>query len=113
MQSATGAIVVYITTATRKEAHLIADKLVQERLVACVNIVAGIESVFQWEGAVQHENEVLLICKTRHSHFEKLRDRVQSLHAYDVPEIIALPVVEGADPYLRWLFENTSQVEPE
>jgi periplasmic divalent cation tolerance protein len=99
-------IVVFVT-APEEEVPELARKLVEERLVACVNIVPGLRSLYWWEGKVQDEPEVLCIMKTRSNLFEPLRDRVRELHPYQVEEIVALPIVAGNPPYLDWIKENT------
>ena len=99
-------IVVYVT-APPGEAPQMARTLVEERLVACVNIVQGLRSIYWWQGKVEDEPEVLCIMKTRSNLFESLRDRVRKLHSYEVAEVIALPIVAGNLPYLDWIKENT------
>lgn len=99
-------IVVFITAANRKEADLISEALVKRKLVACVNITERVESVFWWKGKVEHAKELLLMAKSRKSKFSQIVKAVKSLHSYDVPEIIALPVVCGSDTYLRWINDS-------
>jgi periplasmic divalent cation tolerance protein len=101
-------IVVYVT-APEDEAVDLAKTLVEERLVACVNIVPGLRSIYWWRGEIEDEAEVLCIMKTRGNLFEPLRDRVRELHSYEVEEIIALPIMAGNLPYLDWIKENTQQ----
>jgi periplasmic divalent cation tolerance protein len=101
-------IVVFVT-APAEEAVTLAKTLVDERLVACVNIVPGLRSIYWWQGKVEDEPEVLCIMKTRTRLFEDLRDRVRELHSYEVEEIIALPILAGNLPYLDWIEENTQQ----
>jgi periplasmic divalent cation tolerance protein len=102
----TDCIVVFVT-APAEEAVDLAKTLVDERLVACVNIVPGLRSIYWWQGKVEDEPEVLCIMKTRTTLFEPLRDRVRELHSYEVEEIIALPIMAGNPPYLDWIKENT------
>jgi len=99
-------IVVYVT-APENEAAALSKTLVEERLVACVNIVPGLRSIYWWQGKIEDEPEVLCIMKTRSNLFESLRDRVRELHSYEVEEIIALPILAGNLPYLDWIKENT------
>jgi periplasmic divalent cation tolerance protein len=99
-------IVVFVT-APEDEAFNLAKILVEERLVACVNIVPGLRSIYWWRGKVEDEPEVLCVMKTRSNLFESLRDRVRELHSYEVEEIIALPILAGNLPYLDWIKENT------
>jgi periplasmic divalent cation tolerance protein len=102
------ALLVLITTASLEEAEKIARKLVEERLAACVNIVPQVRSFFRWENTLSEEEEILLIAKTRRSRFGGLVLAVKALHSYRVPEIIALPIVEGSATYLQWIDESTA-----
>jgi periplasmic divalent cation tolerance protein len=96
-------IIVLMTAASQEEADLIAKTLVAEMLAACVNVLPGITSVYRWQGEVQRDAEWLLIAKSRRDVLDALVQRVQALHSYDVPEVIALPLVGGSEAYLRWL----------
>lgn len=99
--------VVFITASTEDEAANIAKALVEARLAGCVNIIKNIRSIYSWEGKIEDEAEVLMIVKTRKALFDSLVKKVKELHSYTVPEIIALPVVEGSEDYLEWLKEVT------
>jgi periplasmic divalent cation tolerance protein len=105
-ETMTDYIVVYVT-APEDEAVDLAKTLVEERLVACVNIVPGLRSFYWWQGKVEDEPEVLCIMKTQSHLFEPLQDRVRQLHSYEVEEIIALPILLGNPPYMDWIKENT------
>lgn len=98
---------VFVTAGNEKDALAIAEKLVEEKLVACVNVVPQIRSVFLWKGEVCHEPEVLMIMKTPTSLFPSLQKRVKEIHSYEVPEIIAFPVSQGLPQYLQWVVEST------
>ena len=98
-------IVVLITVPSQEAGSRIARALVEERLAACVNLVPGLTSTFWWEGGVQTEAEALLLVKTQRAHFETLAARVRSLHPYTVPEIIAIPLAAGSQPYLDWVHD--------
>ena len=100
-------IVVFVTTKNIEEAEKIARKLVEEKLVACANILNGVKSIFQWEGKMDHAQETLLILKSRQELFPKIVKAVKSVHSYQLPEIIALPIVEGSEDYLNWIKEET------
>ncbi len=103
----TDCIVVLITASQEDEAATIAKTLIDERLAACVNIVKDIRSLYRWQGAVEDEGEVLMVVKTQERLFENLKNRVQQLHSYSVPEIIALPIVKGFENYVQWIKEET------
>ena len=96
-------ILVLCTTDTSELAAKIASALVEERKAACVNIVAGIRSIYRWEGKVCDDEEHLLLIKTSKERFEAVRATIRKLHTYDVPEIIAVPITDGDPDYLKWL----------
>jgi periplasmic divalent cation tolerance protein len=101
-------IVVLMTAPDTDVANRIAGTLVDEGLVACVNILPGLRSIYRWEGKVCDEAEVLCLMKTRLDLFPALRERITALHPYQVPEIIALPLAAGSPPYLDWVIQSTS-----
>ena len=88
-------------------AERMARELVAASLVACVNIVPGVRSIYLWNGAVQADEEVLMILKTTAGRLAAVRERLVALHPYDLPEIVALPVVDGHHPYLQWVGDST------
>ncbi|MBW2145825.1 MAG: divalent-cation tolerance protein CutA [Deltaproteobacteria bacterium] len=100
-------IMVMVTVGTESQGLEIGRSLVQEKLAACVNLIKGVKSLYIWEGRLSDDQEILMLIKTRRSLFSRLRDRVEELHTYEVPEIIALPVIEGSPSYLRWVAEMT------
>lgn len=98
------AVTAVVTTAPDASvAGSLAARIVEERLAACANVVPGVTSIFRWEGEVQREDEVLVVFKTTEAGYAALRDRIVSLHPYDVPEVLAFPVSNGSDDYLRWV----------
>lgn len=99
--------VVVFCTASPGEAEPLAKALVDSRLAACVN-VADVQSCFWWEGAVSREAERLLVIKTQHRLLDPLIERIRELHSYDLPEIIAMPIIGGYAPYLDWMREETA-----
>lgn len=100
-------IIVLVTCGSRREAEKIARSLVGARLAACVNIAGSpVRSIYRWKGRVENANEFLVLIKTSRSRFAELRREVQRIHSYDVPEMIALPIVEGSREYLAWIQEN-------
>ena len=102
----TDAILVLITAPAEEEGGRIAATLVDERLVACVNIVPAVRSIFSWQGKTQDEREVLLVCKSTAERMPAIIARVKQVHSYTVPEIIALPVIAGSTEYLQWVRES-------
>jgi periplasmic divalent cation tolerance protein len=100
-------IVVFITASDEDAAVKIARSLVEAKLAGCVNIIRNIRSVYRWEETVEDEPEVLMVAKTRKALFDELMKKVKELHSYTVPEIIALPIVEGSEDYLKWLRDVT------
>jgi periplasmic divalent cation tolerance protein len=102
-----GISMVMVTVGRGEEALTIARTLVEEKLVACVNIVPRIRSIYRWKGEVCDEEELLLIMKTRSNLFPGLQDRIRELHSYEVPEIISFPVADGLPDYLKWVMEST------
>jgi len=99
-------IVIFVTAPDKKEARCIAELLIKKRLVACVNILDKIESFFWWEGKIDKTKEALLIIKSKKEKFTKIIKAVKSVHSYEVAEIIALPIISGFRPYLRWIDES-------
>lgn len=102
-------IVVLVTAASKEEASQIAGQLVEEKLAACANIIPGVRSIFSWRGEICDESEVLLIIKTTRKNLSLLVEMVEEIHSYEVPEIIALPIVGGSEAYLSWLNEEVSK----
>ena len=100
------ALVVLTTVGSRDEAERLAGSLVERRVAACVQVLAGVESVYWWEGRVARDTEWLLLCKTTHDRYPDLERAIRALHSYETPEIIALPVTAGSAPYLEWLTAN-------
>jgi periplasmic divalent cation tolerance protein len=101
--------IVLCTCGSRDEADSIASTLVNERLAACVNILPPVQSVYRWQGAVERADEILLVIKTTAARFSALRDRIQAIHSYDTPEIIAIEAAAGSERYLTWLGEQCSE----
>lgn len=89
-------------------AKRIARALIEQKLAACANITATVESVYRWEGKVEEASEVMVILKTTSERFEQLQAKLRELHPYEVPEIIAWPLSRGLPEYLRWVGENCS-----
>lgn len=107
----TDACVVLVTCATEDAAVALTTTLVEERLAACGNILPGIRSIYRWQGAVQQDTEVLLLLKTMHARVPALSARIRELHTYDLPEVLAVPVLGGLHAYLNWIAESTQAGE--
>jgi periplasmic divalent cation tolerance protein len=99
----------YMTAETRDEAQAIGRALVEERLVACANILGPMDSIYWWDGAVKSETEVAFIVKTRATLVDQVVGRVTEMHSYDCPCIVALPIEGGNPDYLAWIEAQTSQ----
>lgn len=102
-QDGSGQATVILVTCPAAEAEQLASALVEERLVACVNIVPAIKSIYRWENKVCKDDETLLVIKSSTHLWNVLESRIRELHSYDVPEIICIPVELGSKPYLDWL----------
>jgi periplasmic divalent cation tolerance protein len=103
----TDALLVFTTLPSADKAAELAKLVVEERLAACANLLPAIRSIYRWQGKLQDENEVLLLLKTRAEHLERLKLRILELHPYEVPEVLAVPVEAGYQPYLDWLAGET------
>lgn len=99
-------ILVYITAKDNAEAEKIASILLEEKLVACANIVKGVSSMYWWKGSVQRDEETVLICKSLSGLFTRLNERVLQLHGYDVPCVVALPIIDGNPRFIEWIGES-------
>lgn len=104
----TDKIVVLTTCASIEEAQRVARALVEKRLAACVNVIPGIRSIYRWKDtdgkdAIEDEQEVLLVIKTSRALMEEVKDEIERMHSYEVPEVIALQVVDGSERYLAWM----------
>ncbi len=104
-------LLVLSTAPNTDEAARIARTLVEERLAACVNILDGARSIYRWQGAIEDSPEAVLLIKTGHHLFAELRDRLAALHPYTTPEIIAVPIENGSEPYLTWLANELKPAE--
>jgi periplasmic divalent cation tolerance protein len=100
-------ILVLVTAGSGEEAHSIADKLLAEHKAACVNILPGVSSFFRWKGKVDSAKETLLVIKSKQSLLDDVIKLVKANHSYEVPEIIALPIIGGNPDYLDWIEKET------
>jgi len=102
-------VMVIIATSTQEEAEKIGKTLVEEKLAASANIIPSIKSFFFWKGEFHNIPESIVLLNTRSDLFEKLKERVHELHSYELPEVIALPILAGSSEFLAWIKENTTQ----
>jgi len=98
-----------MTTATREEAEKIARSLLNQRLIACANIVGSVSSLFWWKEQISQKNEFLVLMKTSADLFKKLAATIKQMHSYEVPEIIAIPIAKGEQTYMKWLSSSLRQ----
>ena len=96
-----------ITCQSKKEADRIVSSLLKKRLAACANIISGVDSRFWWNGKIDQAREILVILKTKRGNFKKIEKETKRLHSYEVPEIIAIPIIAGSREYLGWIGKNT------
>ncbi|MGD8409972.1 MAG: divalent-cation tolerance protein CutA [Desulfobacterales bacterium] len=94
---------IYMTAGSKAEAQKIGNALVESQLAACVNILDNMQSIYRWEGKLQQDSEVVLIAKTIESLVAQLIEKVKSLHSYDCPCIVSLPISDGYPPFLDWI----------
>ena len=100
-------IVVYCTVPTKKIAKDITKVIMKHKLAACVSMIENVKSVFSWDGEICEEKEILLMIKTRRTNYGKVKLVIEDIHSYSVPEIIALPIVDCSEDYLKWLVQET------
>jgi periplasmic divalent cation tolerance protein len=98
---------IYVTAGSMEEARTIGNKLVSDRLAACVNIIDNVSSMYWWEGEIQDDKEVILIAKTKESLVPELVEKVRSMHSYSCPCIVSLPILDGNRAFLDWIVEET------
>ena len=97
---------IYITASDEEEALAIGELIVKERLATCSNIISDMKSIYWWQGAIEKDNEAILILKTLEENIDKIINRVKEVHSYDNPCILALPVLKASDDYLNWIKEE-------
>jgi len=100
--------IIYSTIDDLKDARRIASALVEEQLVACVNIIPSIESIYRWKGKVENADEVVLIAKTADEQVKKTIQRIKQLHSYELPDIIVIPIIGGLKEYLEYVTNETT-----
>ncbi len=105
------AILIYMTCRDESEAETIVRRLLEDRLIACANISGAQRSFYHWQGAIESNAETIVIMKSRAELLEQIRAKVVALHSYDCPCLLAIPIVAGHEPFLRWLEEETSAMQ--
>ncbi|MFC3194763.1 divalent-cation tolerance protein CutA [Marinicella sediminis] len=100
-------IQVFISCQNKSEAKKLVESLLADQIIACAQILPEVESFYRWKGQIVNDQECLLLLKTRHRHFSAIEQLVREGHSYDVPEIIAVPLVDGSTDYLKWIDEQT------
>ncbi len=100
-------IVIYCTVPNKKIAKDITKVLMKHKLAACISMVENVKSTFSWDGEICEEKEILMMIKTRRSNYGKIKLVIEDLHSYSVPEIIALPIIDCSEDYLKWLVKET------
>jgi len=104
-------ILVVMTAANKEEALKIVRRLLDEKLIACANIIGPVSSLFWWENKIDEAKEFLVFMKSHKRLFQRLSSRIKEIHSYDVPEVISLPIIEGLPPYLEWLGTSLQPVD--
>jgi len=96
-------IIILVTTSSKMDAENIAQRLLEQKLIACANIIGPVSSHFHWHGNVEHAEEFLVLMKSRLNLFKTVSEQVKIMHSYEIPEVLALPVIAGDEQYLNWL----------
>ncbi len=109
MRSESSAVMIFITCANEEEAAIIAEILLGQKMIACANIIPAVYSRYRWKGEIENKTESMLVIKTGAALLEDIIDRVKNVHSYEVPEILALPVIGGSPDYLAWIESETGQ----
>ena len=103
-------ILVITTVSSEPEAKKLGEALIETRLAACVNIIPSVTSIFRWEGKISVEPELIIIAKSHQKLFPMIKEKILSLHSYDVPEIISLPISNGSEEYLKWIEQELKDI---
>lgn len=105
--------VIVLTTCNKSEdAAMLAQALIEKRLAACVNVVSGVRSYYRWQGKIENDSEFLLVVKTARGLVDSLRQELEKLHPYDLPELVVAPIIDGSPNYLAWLEQEVAAEGP-
>lgn len=102
----TDKVVIMVTASSRRECRKIARRLIEEKLAACVNISQPVQSVYRWEGKIEHSKEFLMFIKTNRDLFPQISAEIALVHSYHTPEIVCLPIIDGSPNYLQWVGDS-------
>lgn len=102
------AVIIYITAKDKEQAATLARELLTEKLIACANIFENVMSIYRWMGNIEEAKECVIIAKSRGEHVQKICERVEVLHSYDCPCVVATPVSAGHKPFLEWIEKETT-----
>jgi periplasmic divalent cation tolerance protein len=108
----TDKVIVYTTCGKAEDAEKLAHRLIEGRLAACVNVLPGVRSYYRWKGTIENDTELLLIIKTARGLVDSLRQEMEKLHPYELPEMIVAPIIDGSPNYLAWLEQEVSAEGP-
>lgn len=100
-------VAIYSTVGNIEEAKKIAHSIINDKLVACVNIIPKIESIYWWQGKIEEDNECVIIAKTDEKNVEKTIQKIKDIHSYELPDIIVIPIVGGLKKYLDYVKDET------
>ncbi len=104
----TNKIAILVTTSSYDEAKKLANALLEDKLIACANIIEDVRSMFTWHGSICNEDENLMILKSIAPHYSKIEKKIKKLHSYEVPEVVQLPIQQGLARYLKWIDDGTA-----
>jgi periplasmic divalent cation tolerance protein len=108
----TDKVIVLTTCGKSEDAEKLAQALVEKRLAACVNVVSGVRSFYRWQGKIENDAEFLLIVKTARGLVDQLRQELEKIHPYELPELVVAPIIDGSPNYLAWLEKEVASEGP-
>ena len=108
----TDKVIVLTTCGKSEDAEKLAQGLIEKRLAACVNVVSGVRSYYRWQGKIENDTELLLIIKTARGLVDQVRQELEKLHPYELPELVVAPIIDGSPNYLAWLEKEVTPEAP-